>query len=80
MTKNQTSRKSTSEKANTVGDMTLEEFTRNVQIIGIETAQEIFRLVTRKRWPPAKIHRRVMARMDKDAAGRRARALKRKGK
>jgi hypothetical protein len=78
MTKNQTSRKGT--KANTVGDMTLEEFTRNVQIIGIATAQEIFRLVTRKRWPPAKIHRHIMARMDKEAAVRRARALKRKGK
>ncbi len=74
MTKKQTSRKST--KANTVGDMTLEEFTRNVQIIGIETAQEIFRLVTSTDWPMAKIHRRVMARMDKEAAVRRARALK----
>jgi hypothetical protein len=78
MTKNQTSRKGT--KANTVNDMTLEEFTRNVQIIGIASAQEIFRLVTRTDWPMAKIHRRVMARMDKDAAVKRARALKRKGK
>jgi hypothetical protein len=78
MTKNQTSRQGT--KANTVGDMTLEEFTRNVHIIGIETAQEIFRLVTRTDWPMEKIHRRVMARMDKEAAVRRARALKRKGK
>ncbi len=78
MTKKQTSRKST--KVNTVGDMTLEEFTRNVQIIGIETAQEIFRLITSTDWPMEKIHRRVMARMDKDAAVRRARTLKRKGK
>jgi hypothetical protein len=78
MTKNKTSRKGT--KANTVGDMTLEEFTRNVQIIGIETAQEIFRLITKTKLPMNKIHRRVMARMDKDAAVRRARALKRKGK
>ncbi len=74
MPKTKTPRKST------VGDMTLEEFTRNVQIIGIETAQEIFRLVTQTDWPVAKIHRRVMARMDKDAAVRRARALKRTGK
>jgi hypothetical protein len=74
MTRKQTPRKST--KANTVGDMTLEEFTRNVHIIGIETAQEIFRLVTRTKLPMNEIHRRVMARMDKEAAGRRARALK----
>jgi hypothetical protein len=67
-------------KANTVGDMTLKEFTRAVHIIGTKTAQEIFRLVTRKRWPPAKIHRHIMARMDKGDAVRRARALKRKGK
>lgn len=75
MPKNQTSRKST--KANTVNDMTLEEFTRNVKIIGIETAQEIFRLVTSTDWPMAKIHRRVMARMDKDAAVRRAQKARR---
>jgi hypothetical protein len=78
MTKNQTSRKGT--KANPVNDMTLEEFTRNVQIIGIETAQEIFRLITKTKLPMNEIHRRVMARMDKEATVRRARALKRTGK
>lgn len=75
MRKKQTPRKGT--KANTVGDMTLEEFTRNVQIIGIATAQEIFRLVTSTDWPMAKIHRRVMARMDKEAAVRRAQKARR---
>ncbi len=74
MTRKQTPRKGM--MPNTVGDMTLEEFTRNVQIIGIETAQEIFRLVTRTKLPMNEIHRRVMARMDKGAAMRRARALK----
>jgi hypothetical protein len=64
MPKTKTSRKVTRTKANTVGDMTLEEFTRNVHIIGIASAQEIFRLVTRKRWPPAKIHRHIMARLE----------------
>jgi hypothetical protein len=78
MTKNQTSRKGT--KTYTGADMTLEEFTRAVHIIGIATTQEIIRLVTETDWPAAKIHRRVMARMDKEAAVRRARALKRKGK
>jgi hypothetical protein len=78
MTKNQTSRKGT--KANTVGDMTLEEFTRAVQIIGIATTQEIIRLVTKTKLSVNEVHRRVMARMDKEAAVRRARALKRKGK
>jgi hypothetical protein len=76
MPKTKTSRKAT----RTVGDMTLEEFTRKVQIIGIASAQEIFRLVTEKKLSQAEIHRRVMARMDKDAAVRRARALKRTGK
>ncbi len=76
MRKNQTSCKGTRTKASTVGDMTLEEFTRNVHIVGIASAQEIFRLVTEKKLSQAKIHRRVMARIDKDAAVRRARALK----
>jgi hypothetical protein len=78
MTKNQTSRKGT--KANTVGDMTLEEFTRAVQIIGIATTQEIIRLVTKTKLSVNEVHRRVMARMDKEAAARRVRALKRTGK
>ncbi len=76
MPKTKTPRKVTRTKASTAGDMTLEEFTRAVQTIGIETAQEIFRLVTEKKLSQAEIHRRVMARMDKDAAVRRARALK----
>jgi hypothetical protein len=76
MPKTKTPRKVTRTKARTVGEMTLEEFTRAVQTIGIETAQEIFRLVTEKKLSQAEIHRHVMARMDKQAAAKRKRAVK----
>ncbi len=56
--------------------MTLEEFTSYIHIIGIETAQEIFRLVTSTHWPAQKIHDHIMARIDKEAAVKRKAAMK----
>jgi hypothetical protein len=71
-----TKRRRAQKNVRKVQDMTFEEFTRITREIGIETMREIIRLVTSTRWPAEKIHRHVMARIDKQAAAKRKRAVK----